>query len=219
MASPLQLLTADAADLALSGLLAPQWGVFLDGLPVIQPATLLGQAVSNALSGVQQVASLIGLPNILPVTASTVEFDYSQDWPISNYPQEQGAFQSYDKVTMPFDVKLRLAAGGSNAVRAAFLQTCLAMANSLNLYDVVTPELTFSSCNVTHVDWRRSATNGVTLIQVDMWFQEIPVGASASFEDTQQPGEAAPQGLGNIQPTAPGGAILSSFASGIFALQ
>jgi hypothetical protein len=142
---------------------------------------------------------LIGAPNISPVYASVVDFEYSQDWPLSTYQQEQGAFQAYDKVTLPWDVKIHLACGGSPSTRQAFLSTVLAIANSFSLYDIVTPEMTFPSCNVSHISWPRSANSGVSLIVVDLWFKEIPVTATASFTNTQNPSDSSQQALGNQQ--------------------
>lgn len=196
------LIFADATNLALSALLQPAWGVYLNGVPVIQPATILGSVATAALAPVQAIASLLGFPNIVPVMASTVEFDFAQDWPISNYPQEQGAFQSYNKVTLPYDVRLRLASGTSDANRQAFLSTVLAIGNSFALFDVMTPEMTFTSVNCTHVSWKRTAREGAKLIQADMWFKQIPVTATSSFTSTQQPQDSGAQALGNVQPQA-----------------
>jgi hypothetical protein len=196
----IQLLAADAEELILGALLQPAWGIFLNGSPVIQPASVLGSVVSSVLAPIQAIASLIGGNNIVPVMASTVHFQYAQEFPLSNYPQEQGGFQSYNKVTLPFDVKVRVAAGGSPSNRAAFLNSCLAIANSFALFDVVTPEMVFTSVNCTHIDWDREAMKGNTLLQVDLWFQQIPVTATAQFTNTQQPGNAGQQSVGNVQP-------------------
>lgn len=207
------LLLADATELVLGALLQPTWGVYLNGVPVIQPASLLSSLIQTQLAPIQAIASLIGAPNILPVAASTVEFQFKQDWPISNYPQENGAFQSYDKVTLPFDVKLRLVAGGSAPNRQAFLQTCLGIANSMALFDIVTPEIVFASMNCTHIDWDRNAARGVSMIAVDLWFQQIPVQAAATFTNTQQPTNAAQQSIGNVQPQAPTSRVQSTFGA------
>lgn len=207
------LLLADAQNLVLGALLQPTWGVYLNGQPVIQPATVLGSVASAALAPIQAIASLLGFPNIVPVMASTVEFDFAQDWPISNYPQEQGAFQSYNKVTLPYDVRLRLASGTSDANRQAFLSTIQAIGNSFALFDIVTPELTFTSVNCTHLDWKRTAREGAKLIQADLWFKQIPVTATAAFTNTAQPQDAGPQALGNAQPQSPNQQVQQSIQS------
>lgn len=216
------LLVADATNLVLAALIGPQWGVYYKGRPVIMPATVFTQAVGGALAGIASVASLIGLPNILPVTASMVEFGFKVDAPVSNYPQEQGAFQSYNQVTLPFDVRIKLACQGPASARQAFLQTCFAIigkqppstngilpasisapgnSSSLPLFEVVTPELTYTSCRCVHIDFGRTAERGATLIVADLWFQEISVTASASFQNTKSPVNAGPLANGNVQPT------------------
>lgn len=205
------LLIADAA--AVLSLVGPsQWGVYLNGVPKIVPATPLTlfataalQPIQTAVQAAVRVAGFGALAgeNILPVIASTIDFEFSQDWPISDYPQEQGAFQSYNKVMLPFDVKVKLASGGSTTSRQAFLTSCLEIANSLALFEVVTPEIVFTNCNVTHIDWRRTARNGVGLVTVDLWFKQISISVVGTFSNTQQPGDAGQQGTGVVQPQPP----------------
>lgn len=216
------LLVADAADLVLGTILTPRWGIYLNGSPVIQPASIFGQQVLGSLAGIADAASslsaLFGGPSIgsiVPSFASTIDFEFAADSPLSDYTQEQGAFQSYDKVTLPFDVKVKLACGGSTATRQAFINTCLGIRNSLSLFDVVTPEKQFSSVNCHHVDWRRNAQSGVSMIVVDLWFQQLAVTSASSFSNTQQPGDAGQQALGNVQPQAPNQAVQSALAGGV----
>lgn len=207
------VLIDDAEDLVLGSLLGPSWGIYLGGVPVIQPASIASSgnnsAAVSALAAIADVASLIGtisgvsLGNVSSAVASTIDFEYSQDWPLPNYPQEQGAFQSYNKQTLPFDVKVKLASAGNLSDRQAFLQTCLAIAQSFSLFDVVTPEMVFPSCNVTHIDWRREAKRGYQLIQVDLYFLQIPVISSTTFNNTQQPGEAGVSANGVVQSRFP----------------
>lgn len=233
--STIELLTADAEDLALGAILGPQWGIYYQGNPVIYPASIATQIIGGAISGflalpgISQVAAAIGLPNIIPVTASMIDFEYKQDWPISNYPQEQGAFQSYDKVTLPFDVRLKLATGGTASNRQAFLNAVFAIAGgtppgvplalpgsntSLPLFDVITPDQTYLSCSCTHVDFSRNAKNGVTLIVVDMWFQQIAVTSTSTFQNTQTPVIAGQQSIGNVQPVAPSQGVQQAISGG-----
>lgn len=127
------LLTADS--IVQSILQTLTWGIYynLNGveIPVIIPASiassLLNNFFNNALAPFTTVASLLGLPNLLPVVASTIEFDFEANYHISDYPQEQGAFQSYNKVQMPFECRVRLACGGTIAQRQAFINSLLAI--------------------------------------------------------------------------------------------
>lgn len=224
------LLQADNL-IAIAALLVPVWGVFLDGVPVIAPASLLPRSVTNAiasgLNSIATVAALVGVPNIIPCVASMVEFDYTADSPISNYPQENGAFQSYNKVQLPFDIRLKLASN----YRQAFLGTLNGLRSSTVLVDVVTPDITYRSCNCKHVDYKRTANNGVDLIIADVWFEQVRVTAQSLFSNTQQssgvngmasagasatlnPGDAGTQAIGNVQPQAPSSGLQQQVGNG-----
>ena len=129
---------------------------------------------------------------------SVVDFTYKQEWTISDYPVEEGGFQSYDTVQLPFDIKVRIASGGSEMERQALLDAVDAAANTLDLYDVVTPEKIYSSCNIMHYDYKRTSTNGVGMIIIDIWFVEIRVTATAALSNTQNPTNAGTQSNGNV---------------------
>jgi hypothetical protein len=204
------LIVSDALS-AVSSLFEPAWGIYIGGEPVITPASLVSQQLGTTFSTISSVAALIGIPNVVPVTASTIEFDYAADSPISTYPQEEGAFQSYDKVQLPFDLKLKLACGGSDAQRQAFFSTLEALRTSTALVDVVTPEAVYASCNCKHVDYRRTARNGVDLILADVWFEQVRVISATSFSNTQSPAAASTQSLGNVQPQTPSGSVTQLF--------
>jgi len=115
---------------------------------------------------------------------NVIGFDYRKDWTISDYPVEEGAFQSYDKVELPFDARVRFSCGGSLETRTAFLKSIQDIAGDLELYDVVTPTKTYQSCNITHVDYRQTAQNGVGLMVVEVYLQEIRATATATFSQT-----------------------------------
>ncbi len=143
---------------------------------------------------------------------SVVSFDFKQDFPVSDYPVEKGGFQSYDKVQLPADIRVRYSAGGSIANRQVFLDSIEAVMNTVDLYDIVTPEITYLGYNFTHRDFRRTAANGVGLIVVDLWLTEIRVTSTATFINTQQPGEAGQQNGGNVQGQETGSIIQNDFS-------
>ena len=225
---PIQLLVQDAEDLVFGALLGPLWGIYLNGTPVIQPATIPASgAIGNILAAIDSIGQIaqfftggsIGTGAIAPSVASTIDFEFAQDWPLSNYPQEQGGFQTYNKVTLPFDVKVKLASGGSQSDRQAFLQTVLAIANSFGLFDIMTPELTYASVNCTHVEWRRTAKHGFQLIQVDLWFEQVNEASSTTYQNTATPNIAGPLPAGNVQTQTPSQYVQSEFASGNYTVQ
>ena len=151
---------------------------------------------------------------------STVAFDLRQDNPISDYPVEEGGFQSYDKVQLPTEIRLRLACGGSVTKRQTFLQTIESVMNTVDLYDIVTPEMVYLGYNFTHRDFRRKADQGNGLIIADLWLTEVRETQQATFSNTQQPSIAGQQNIGNVQPQDSGfGTVGVRSLSGVTGVQ
>lgn len=192
----------------------PQWGLYAeDGQPVIIPATALTQQIQSLTAGLSTVAALLGA-NIVPCTASMVDFDYARDAPISDYPVEQGGFQTYNKVVLPFDVRLKLACSGTSSQRQSFQNTLDELLASIAVISVVTPERSFRNCNCTHVDYRRTANSGVSMIIADVWFKQVnQLSSIGVFINTQQPFASGQQSIGNVQAQVPSGAVSQQLAA------
>ena len=141
--------------------------------------------------------------NPIILADSVVEVAYRRDFQISDYPIEQGGFSSYNKVRIPFDARVTFAKGGMDSDRAAFLSSIQSVAGDLNLYNVICPDDQFLNVNVMHVDYRRRAQNGVGLLLVEVWLQEIRISATSSFTNTASPSGADPVNVGTVQTTAP----------------
>jgi hypothetical protein len=148
---------------------------------------------------------------------SVVAVDYRNEKRISNFPLEEGGFASYNKVAEPKDIRVTftfggftnfgilgslnvLGSGGGDSARQSFLYDCEQAASSLGLYNVVTREITYGNMNVTHVDYRRTAKNGATLLTVDVWCEEVRIIATATYSDAKNPDSADPVNGGNVTP-------------------
>ena len=146
---------------------------------------------------------------------SLYAIDYRNEWDIPKYPQEQGSFASFNKVATPFDIRLRFTKGGSNSDRATFLNNLQTVAASLNLYTVVTPEVTYQSANIVHIDYHREAREGATLLLVDVWLNEVRIvtGSTSGGIGTNATSTGI---LGGSLPSIPGvDGIVGSATSGI----
>ena len=130
---------------------------------------------------------------------SIVGVDYRQDAKISEHPLEDGAFETYNKVGTPYDIRLRMSKGGTQADREAFLKMCEMLVNSFDVYDVVTPEKTYINANVQRFDYARSAANGVGLLTVEMTIIEIRRFAKATKIKAAKPAGADPVNKGRVQ--------------------
>lgn len=204
------LLTADVA-LNVFQALQPQWGLYKDGNPVLVsslPALLGLGGVTGAINSISNVFGVNTFSSF-----SIVDFEYKQNWTVSDYPVEDGGFQSYDKVQLPFDIRLRVAAGGTKSNRQALLTIVDALTNTLDLYDVVTPEKVYKSCNIDHYDYNRKSQSGVGLIIVDLWLRQIRVTATATTQSAQQPYAQGQQNTGNVLPRSVPPSFLQRFFS------
>lgn len=141
---------------------------------------------------------LDGQPVVIADIVPGMEF--KREWAIADYPVERGGFESYDKVDIPYQPRVTFAAGRTEAARQSLLTSLDAIAGTLTLYDVVTPEVIYSSVNVQHYDYRRHARNGVNLLVVDVWLLEVRVqgitdqqnAKAASGNATVQNGSVSP---------------------------
>jgi hypothetical protein len=189
-----------------------------NGIPsLLQKAAKVGNVVTLLVADAQQIMKLLGgifglnLPkwgiflngNLVIEPDSIVEVEYRKGWRISSYPQEQGAFQSYNKVEEPFETRVKLTKGGTDADKQAFQNAIDAAAASLDLYDIVTPTKVYKGANISQVNYRRAATNGVGLLTVELLIEEVRVNAEAQFTSTQAPSGADPVNTGTVQPQAP----------------
>jgi hypothetical protein len=139
------------------------------------------------------------------ITADTVaSLEYQKSWTISDYPVEGGAFESYDKVYVPFNGYVRFAAGETEANRVALLDSIDAIAADLNFYDIVTPEKIYSSCNIVDYNFRRTATNGLGLLVVDVKVEEVRVTGQTTAGSTQSASNASQVNGGPVQTSNPG---------------
>lgn len=139
-----------------------------------------------------------GQPVLTP--DSVVSVGYKQGWSIADYQIEEGGFQTYDKVDTPFDTRVRLASGGSQANRQALLDGIAEIAGNLELYDVVTPEQVYSSVNIADYDLIRSSNNGVGLIQINVHLIEVRINSQTQFQNTKSPTAQSQVNDGTVQP-------------------
>lgn len=157
-------------DLAALGILSPQWGIF-DGN---------GRSVVNF--------------------DTVVTFEYKNEWTIADYPLERGAFESYDKVASPYSARFVFASGGGLSNRTALLRTLDTISGDLKIYDVITPEFTYTNANIVHVDYSRQP-QGVGLLKVAVWLAEVRITTDATLSATAQPSGADPSNGGQAQST------------------
>lgn len=177
----------------LQSILRPQWGIFDSRGVPVAPA-------DTALS-----------------------LEYRGDSRISGYPQEEGGFAAYNKVQVPYDARVQLVCAKSEAARQEFLAQIEAAKQSTMLFRVVTPDVTYENANVIAYNYRRSSRQGVTLLIVEVFLEEVRQTAVAkfayrdntpsstvtgavrinTFSNVANPASADPVSLGQVQTVTP----------------
>lgn len=178
------------------------------GVSVLADVALLAADLVTALLGQsdqQWGLFLDGSPAV--VADSVVAFEIRDSRRVTDAPLEGGAFESYNKVKIPFQLTLRFAAGGSFEARQDLLDSIIDILDSLELFDAVTPERTYESVNPVDYDFRRTATDGQGLLIIDLHCRLINVTAESDFGDAQSPSAAAEVDNGQQQAQQPSGTI------------
>lgn len=167
----------------------------------------LNLLVADTIPEIAQAANRWGVfQNGAPVVIcdSVQDLSYRREWAVSDFPVEGGAFMSYDKVALPFDIRIRFNAG-SAAARAALLASLNAIAPTTRTYDVVTPDAIYNSVTVSHMDYHRAANKGLGLLSIEVWFLWVNQQSSLANApgNTASPSGASPAPGGTVQPTPP----------------
>lgn len=143
---------------------------------------------------------------------SFVNFEYREERKIPNYPIEGGGFQSYNKVALPYDVRVTVTCSGNGKMKkGAFLIAVNDMLNGLTLVDVVTPDATYTSTNLIHADYRKEARQGATLIIYQLFFQKVRIVQPPTAQTTKPSGTPKTP-LGQLSPV-PSTTVFGSFNS------
>lgn len=137
---------------------------------------------------------------------SVLTFDNRNEYRVSDFPVQKGAFASYNKVLLPFEVSVRFSKGGTQQDRKQFLDDIARVAGTLNLYTILTPERSYTKCNVTRYEVsRRGAEGAFFLAEVDLYFRQVIEVASqysttnADTSSAQDPSAVPSVTQGNVQ--------------------
>lgn len=137
------------------------------------------------------------------VVDSIIGVGFDGEFEISTYPQEEGAFESYNKVERPFVVNVRATRGGSDANITAFVNALDAMRKSLDLFTISTPQYSHENVNITKVSYNRTAERGVNLMTADIVGMQVRETVTQTFSVTAQPAGADVVDSGAVQPQPP----------------
>lgn len=139
------------------------------------------------------------------VDADTViSVEIETDARISSYPQQDGAFASYNKVQLPTEVKVTYAVATSDDARAELVDKLDIARRSLTTYVLAMPEYTYPSVNVIHYGFRRTVKQGVKLLLVEVWCEEVRVLGREYVRFGKSVNSSGTKDQGNVQATPVG---------------
>ncbi len=124
--------------------------------------------------------------NLITNSVMTTEgVDYSKETKVSSFPIEQGSFASYNKVETPASPVVTLCFSGSDANRAAFINTIDTACKSTDLYSIATPEVTYINYSIVRYGYSRRNANNAYMYTVEIGLEEIRE-VSAQFTKVSQ---------------------------------
>lgn len=132
-----------------------------------------------------------------------VMFENNLEARISDYPVEQGGFASFNKVIVPYDIRLVMTRGGTVEDRQTFLQAALDAWESTDLFNVVTPECVYLDLNVVGVHQQRAADRGLGLLSLEISLRKIRQTATLAYSKTKAASSSGLQQNGSVQTSQP----------------
>jgi hypothetical protein len=139
-----------------------------------------------------------GFPALLPDAVLAV--DFRREWRLSDYPVEEGGFETYNKVAMPYDNRLSLACDGTLTPISIFLSQLDEISASLDLFVVITPQIIYPSVNIIHYDYRRESRRGASIIVADVWLEQVRSTVTTQFSKSKDADGATETNGGTTQP-------------------
>lgn len=186
----------------------PRWGIF------DAQGNQLGLN-SNTTPSILSVLESQVLGSSVP-TLSTYGFDFVKEMAVSGFPTEGGGFANYNKVEQPANPVVTLILDGSAGYRTNFLNAIDAACKSTNVYNVVTPELTYVGYTMERYTYARRAQRGATLIIVDISMKEaraVTATFTTAIVAPQNPSSTPQVNNGMTQPTTPDTSTLKQFTN------
>jgi len=134
---------------------------------------------------------------------SFLGLDYRGESRVAAEPVEEGSFASFNKVSTPYLISLRLAKSGSDL--SGFVTALESLKGSLDLFSIVTPEKVYPSANIVSVAYARRREDGADRLVAELGIVEIRQVTPAyqdtalSASRTKQGGDASARARGKQQ--------------------
>lgn len=138
------------------------------------------------------IYAIVASDTFIPLTIPTSwrEFNARYEAQVSDYAQEQGAYQPYNKVRRPIEIEVGLTKNGSDVARYAWLAAIQQTeANTPNqLYTIISPQLVGTDYTLTALAYETRADRGSNALYLTLRFTEVPLIPSSEgvFTNTSE---------------------------------
>lgn len=175
---------------------------------------LLAFAASNlpTLNPPTPIYAVLDSKTFIPLTipSSWGEFSPRYETQISDYPQESGAFQPYNKVRRPKAVSVTLVKTGSDLARFAWLAAIEQQeANNPNaVYTLISPQGVFVDYALEALSYETRPDKGSNMLYLQMQFREVPLipSSTGTYANTAEAKSGPIEQLGRLYTNAVGAA-------------
>lgn len=185
-----------------------------EGLGIFnQRATGKGVKLPSAVTQIWGFFDMTGQPVVLQ--DSIVSVDFAAENQVADHPVETGGFASYNKVQAPNRVMITVTKGGTEDERAKFHQRLDKARTTLDLFAVITPDVTLTNLTIERITYERRQNHGVNLLVADIVLREVRQAKSGSAmkfgaNTVKAPDSADPEQVGTVYPQAPNAALLAA---------
>lgn len=139
----------------------------------------------------------------------SVQFDGIMDIDVKNEskvltsPIEKSSFAAYNKVETPLDVVITGASQQDGAAQSAILDALNKLVSGAELVDIVTPTAVYLKMTLESYGYKRTATDGASLLVVELHAIEVREVETTRVTKTKRASSAKTQKTGQTQTKKP----------------
>lgn len=139
----------------------------------------------------------------------SVQFDGIMDIDVKNEskvltsPIEKSSFAAYNKVETPLDVVITGASQQDGATQSAILDSLNKLVSGAELVDIVTPTAVYLKMTLESYSYKRTATDGASLLVVELHAIEVREVETTRVTKTKRASSAKTQKTGQTQTKKP----------------
>lgn len=139
----------------------------------------------------------------------SVQFDGIMDIDVKNEskvltsPIEKSSFAAYNKVETPLDVAITGASQQDGATQSAILDALNKLVSGAELVDIVTPTAVYLKMTLESYSYKRTATDGASLLVVELHAIEVREVETMRVTKTKRASSAKTQKTGQTQTKKP----------------